>query len=150
MAETSSARHKLPFLVTGQAQKELTHNEALARLDALMHPVVEAVLVLPISGLGPSDSGKCWLIGDNGQNEWAGHSGEIACWTGGSWRFLMPIDGMVVWNRAQNAQLHHIGGDWIATPILADVTGGNTIDLEARTAINLLLLHFRVIGLTSV
>ena len=150
MADTSSARHKLPFLVTGQAQKELTHNEALVRLDALMHPVIEALQALPPVGLGLTDAGKCWIVAASSQNEWAGHSGEIACWAGGSWRFLAASEGMAVWNRAQNAQLHHIDGDWVSAVILADITGGNIVDVEARAAINLLLEYFRLIGLTSV
>jgi hypothetical protein len=150
MTDTNSARHKLPFLVTGQAQKELTHNEALLRIDALLHPVVEASQALPIASLTLSDAGKCWLIADGAQNDWEGHDGEIACWTGGSWRFLLPTEGMRIWNRGQNSQLHHIGGGWIAAITLADINGGSVVDNEARAVINLLLQHLRSVGLASI
>ena len=33
----------LPLLATAQAQKEVTHNEALTLVDLLLAPVVEAV-----------------------------------------------------------------------------------------------------------
>jgi hypothetical protein len=36
MSETTN-RLELPFLASGQAQKHVTHNEALAQLDALVH-----------------------------------------------------------------------------------------------------------------
>lgn len=38
-----TARLKLPFLVPGQAQKELFHNEALQIIDMLVQPVVASV-----------------------------------------------------------------------------------------------------------
>ncbi|WP_312846581.1 hypothetical protein [Sphingopyxis sp. PET50] len=38
----STARLALPLLAMAQAQKEVTHNEALTLLDLLVQPVVEA------------------------------------------------------------------------------------------------------------
>jgi hypothetical protein len=40
MAEQSPRLH-LPYIRTSQAQKEITHNEALNRLDGLVQAVVE-------------------------------------------------------------------------------------------------------------
>lgn len=60
MMETG--RHKLPCLAVSQAQKEITHNEALALIDALVHPVVEEQLSVPPAPTD-ADIGKCWLIG---------------------------------------------------------------------------------------
>jgi hypothetical protein len=34
----ASARFELPFIMAGQAQKEITHNEALVLIDAVMVP----------------------------------------------------------------------------------------------------------------
>ena len=44
MADTTP-RFALPFILPGQAQKELFHNEALARIDLALHPAVEGAPV---------------------------------------------------------------------------------------------------------
>ena len=63
MSATSTPRHQLPYLAVGQAQKEITHNQALVRIDALLQPLVEAELSAPPASLAESQAGKCWLVG---------------------------------------------------------------------------------------
>jgi hypothetical protein len=46
-----SARFGLPFILPGQAQKEVFHNEALAALDGLVHAAV--------SGSAAGAAGRC-------------------------------------------------------------------------------------------
>ena len=36
----ATSRLQLPYIITSQAQKEVTHNEGLNRLDAFVTPVV--------------------------------------------------------------------------------------------------------------
>ena len=55
-----TARFALPVLKAGQAQKEVTHNEALARVDALLHPVVES-MALAVPPPAP-EPGRGWLV----------------------------------------------------------------------------------------
>ena len=43
MTDPQTDRFALPLLQPGQAQKEMFHNEALAALDLLIQPAVEAV-----------------------------------------------------------------------------------------------------------
>lgn len=38
---STTSRWQLPLLAVGQTQKEVTHNEALARVDALLVPAAE-------------------------------------------------------------------------------------------------------------
>lgn len=40
MPQIQTARYQLPFLAVGQAQKEITHNEALVLLDALISATI--------------------------------------------------------------------------------------------------------------
>jgi hypothetical protein len=146
MPQNMTARHALPNLFVGQAQKELTHNEALARIDALLHPVVEERLIAPPAGLLDTDDGKCWLVDSPATGLWLGKESQIARWSGGSWRFLMPVEGMSLWYRAGTARLFYIEGDWVDGPAIANPTGGATVDAEARSALVAILDHLRQIS----
>ena len=75
MSETSD-RLKFPLLASGQAQKEATHNEALALADMLMQPVVQSVA--PASVPASPQPGQCWIIGTGATGAWAGHDGALA------------------------------------------------------------------------
>ena len=44
---SQTTRLQLPFIVTAQAQKEVTHNDSLQRLDAFIMPVVQEILNTP-------------------------------------------------------------------------------------------------------
>jgi Protein of unknown function (DUF2793) len=145
MAENTTSRHLLPFLAVAQAQKEITHNEALIRIDALLHPVVEDEIATPPVLLA-ADAGKCWLIAEPATGIWQGKAGQIACWTGGSWRYVPPVQSMTVRNTASSTDVVWVNGQWIPAPTIADPQSGAVIDTEARAAIIALLSHFRMIG----
>jgi Protein of unknown function (DUF2793) len=146
MSQEATPRHALRYLFVGQSQKELTHNEALMRMDGLLHPVVDAWQVAPPAGLSMSDDGKCWLIKAPAAGHWVGKENQIAQWNGGSWRYLDPVIGMTVWHATQNVRLFYIGGSWQAMPAIPDPVGGATMDVEARAAVSSILLHLREIG----
>ncbi len=148
MPDTNSSRHQLPYLAVAQAQKEVTHNEALARIDALLHPVVQGRLPAP-PVLTLADTGKCWLIDPASSEEWQNKANQIAVWAGGSWRYLTPVSGMRVRNVASNTDVVWHGSQWISAPIVANPQSGATIDVEARAVIVALLSHFRTIGLVT-
>jgi hypothetical protein len=83
MGETS-ARLGLPFLAVGQAQKELTHNEALALIDLALHAGVEAVGT-NVPPAAPVE-GQAWIVGSAPSGAWTGRSQALAGWTPGGWR----------------------------------------------------------------
>jgi Protein of unknown function (DUF2793) len=139
MPDNLSARHQFPFLAVGQAQKEMTHNEALLLIDALLHPSVQTELQAPPAANTETDNGKSWLIGAGSNGAWAGKDGQIAHWTGGSWRYLVPRDGMRIWNIALQVEMHNIGGQWAIMSAIQAPSGGTVIDSEARSAIAAIL-----------
>ena len=145
MPESNSLRHQLPYLFVAQAQKEVTHNEALARIDALLHPAIIDRLVSPPSLL-LADAGKCWLVDANSAGEWQSKANQIAVWIGGSWRYIVPIVGMRVRHTGANSDLVWTGIQWVIPPVIPNPQSGSVIDIEARAAIAALSGHFRMIG----
>jgi Protein of unknown function (DUF2793) len=145
MPASHTARFLLPLLAISQAHKEVTHNEALVRIDALLHAVVEDRLAQAPAAV-EGDLGKCWLVDDGASGDWSGRSGQIAIWVGADWRYAGPTEGMRVRSRASESDLVYVSGNWISAPAIADPSGGPTVDAEARIAIKQLLDHFRTIG----
>lgn len=81
----------LPFLQPNQAQKHVTLNVALERLDLLVQ------LVLQETGrdtppAAPAE-GQAWATGDAPSGAWTGHPREIAAWQEGGWVFVLPRRG---------------------------------------------------------
>jgi hypothetical protein len=161
--DESSPRFGLPFLVPGQAQKELFHNEALARIDvALGAAVLEAVNTPPES---PAE-GRCWIVAAPALAAWSGREDQIAFWTTGGWRFIAPADGMEVWNLADGVPWRWINGAWASGSLhgselfiggqkvvgqrataVPSPSGGTIIDAEARLAINQIIVALMSHGL---
>jgi hypothetical protein len=162
----ASARFDLPFLQAGQAQKEIWHNEALAVIDVLLHPVAQDFGVdTPPSA---PTAGQCWILGTAPIGAWEGRAGSIAAWTGGGWRFVAPREGLSAWVADENMLARHDGTTWTVgimsaarydvggqqvvgnrQAAIADPTGGTTIDLPARAAISGILATLRTHGLIA-
>jgi hypothetical protein len=138
-------RFALPLLAVAQAQKEVTHNEALTLLDALVHAAVEAgPLAEPPAD--PAD-GQCWIVGATPKGGWAGREHAIALWTTNGWRFASARSGMQVTRLSDGAQLRFDGARWAGPSSVMTPKGGSTIDSEARTALATLILHLAAQGL---
>lgn len=107
---TDTARLGLPLLAPEQAQKHLTHNEALMLLDALVH--------LRLDGIGTVTPpavpalGETHAIGVSATGAWEGHDGEIASWTEGGWRFAVPGEGWRAWDIVSGEMLVRRSGAW--------------------------------------
>jgi hypothetical protein len=161
-----TSRFGLPLLTAGQAQKDVTYNEAMALVDALITPIVESIApsTIPIS---PAP-GQCWVVGALPTGAWLGFSNALACWTEGGWRFANAVVGMSVWNRddamiahfeagawrkgAPNANGYYVQGQQVIgarLPAISNPTGGTTSDIEARIAISAVLSALRAHGLVA-
>jgi hypothetical protein len=166
MTELTS-RYGLPMLASGQAQKEITHNEALLLLDALAHPAIESrsLTAPPIS----PQAGQAWLIAAAPTGEWLDKAGQLAVWTSGGWRYIVPRTGMMLWSKADGVFIHYNGAVWlvgswpvqqltvggqkvVATrqPAIADPAGGTPLDTQARAAIINILNAMRAHGLIAI
>ncbi|CAN5613807.1 hypothetical protein BH10PSE14_BH10PSE14_08840 [soil metagenome] len=166
MSDDRSARLALPLLAAGQAQKEVTHNEAAILLDLLVQPAVVAVGA-DTPPTAP-DEGDCWILGTSPTGDWAGHAKAIAGWTAGGWRFAAPIEGMTAWVAESGCAACFAAGSWImgdlagarvvidGVPVvgaqsgaITEPTGGSFVDAEARSAITSILAALRGHGLVG-
>ena len=108
MSETP--RLALPLLAAGQAQKHVTHNDALMRLDALIHLVV-ASRTQAVPPATPGES-SAYLVSAGGSGVFAGHSDQLAIFEEGAWSFLLPRTGWQAW--VVDEAEHHVwtGTQW--------------------------------------
>ncbi len=107
---TDSPHLGLPYLEAAQAQKHVTHNEALRRLDALVQAVVlDRTLTTPPGS--PAD-GDNYIPATGATGAWAGHTSEIAAWQDGAWMFYPASEGWRVWSAAEDALLAWSGTAW--------------------------------------
>jgi hypothetical protein len=136
MGETANLR--LPLLAPSQAQKHVTVNEALVRLDALAKGVLASRRVpTPPAQAG---SGEVWAVPAGATDEWAGREGELAIATGGGWSFVSPREGWRAYALDEGAPLRHDGADWApegatATALSGAATTVEVVELEHAVAV---------------
>lgn len=128
-------RHALPLLVAGQAQREFFVNEALARIDLLLHPSVGGEAA---DAPGDPAVGECWLVAEAASGAWSGRDGCIAGWDGTQWTFCPPSEGMLLYDRSTGERLSYAQG-WRRAGRPAEPSGGTTVDAEARMAVAALI-----------
>ena len=138
-------RFALPLLAVAQAQKEVTHNEALTLLDALVHAAIEAG---PVATPPTNPAiGQCWIVDVAATGIWTGEGNAIAIWTAGGWRFAAPRAGVQVTRLTDGARLRFDGSVWTAPATIGTPAGGATVDSEARSAVTALILNLAAQGL---
>ncbi len=109
MANTN--RFQVPLLDTFQAQKEVTHNEALRILDVLSSLLL-ASRVVSDPPSAPTD-GQAWLVAATATGAWVGQEGKIAIYVDG-WSFHNVFEGLRAWVDDENDLLVYSDGDWVS------------------------------------
>lgn len=109
---------ELPYILSAQAQKHVTHNEALRRLDGLVQLVVQSEGATPP---GAPDEGQCFAVAASPTGAWSGRPGRLALYEDGGWVFLTPRAGWIGWFAGAERQKIWSGSAWI------DLIGESTI-----------------------
>ncbi|CAL8981433.1 hypothetical protein RHODGE_RHODGE_04389 [Rhodoplanes serenus] len=100
----------LPTLAAAQAQKHVTHNEALHRLDALvMLAVADRDLAAPPAAPAEGDR---YLVPTGAAGGFAGRAGQIAHYVDGGWDFYAPRPGWLCWVADEGVLLAWTGAAW--------------------------------------
>jgi hypothetical protein len=132
---STTPRHSLPYLIAGQAQKEVFVNEALARIDALIQPVVAGTRASPPAEPAP---GECWIVAVGASGDWIGADDHLASWDGGQWTLHPPFAGLRAFDLAED-RVRTYTVDWDFAPTLAEPSGGSVIDIEVRATVTAIL-----------
>jgi hypothetical protein len=109
MSET--LRLRLPLLAAAQAQKHVTVNAALTRLDALTAPAA----LTRGAGAPPPDpaDGDLHVVGHGAVGAWEGRDGELAFFDAGAWRFGAPSAGRRLWIVEEGVEIVNDGAGWV-------------------------------------
>lgn len=100
----------LGLLEPAQAQKHVTVNEALARIDAIAgQQVLSASASVPPASVVDGDR---FLLPQGAGNDWAGQDGQIAFRVNGGWEFVVPWVGLRVFDLSTHGWLVYDGTDW--------------------------------------
>jgi hypothetical protein len=106
---TDTPRLSLPVIEAAQAQKHVTHNEALVLLDALVQLTVESrTLTAPP---GSPAQGACYIPATGAAGAWSGWAGQIAVYDGG-WFCIVPLSGLKAWVKAERLTVTYEDGAW--------------------------------------
>ncbi|MDQ2067268.1 DUF2793 domain-containing protein [Xinfangfangia sp. CPCC 101601] len=101
---------RLPLMLPSQAQKHVTHNEALLALDALVQLVVlnrdlTVPPALPVSG-------DRHIVAVGATLDWAGKDRQIAVMTAEGWQFYPALNGWQAQVLAEGQAVVFDGFDW--------------------------------------
>ena len=110
----------LPYILAAQAQKHVTHNEALRILDGLVQlSVLDRNLTAPPGS--PTD-GDRYIVGSGATGDWAGWDLNVAVWTDGAWLRLPPRSGWRAWVEDESMLLVWTGATWQTVGAPSDVS----------------------------
>lgn len=112
MPDDASAVLNLPYIQPSQAQKHVTHNEALRLLDVLVQLVVtDRSLTVPPAAHG---AGARYIVAAGAGGPWAGQEGAIALHEAGGWQFFVPQPGWSAHVLAEAVTVVFDGVNWRA------------------------------------
>lgn len=108
MSETGILQ--LPLVQAAQAQKHITVNEGLRRLDGMVQLRLQSLTIAtpPLT----AQEGECWYVPNGAVNDWAGHEGEIATFANGGWIFTVPQVGWTAWDVTAALEITFDGTTW--------------------------------------
>lgn len=100
----------LPLVAAAQAQKHVTVNESLTRLDALVQLSLVS-LGATVPPTSPSE-GDAHAVGVGATGDWGGQDGQLAVFSNGGWVFLTPQVGWQGWSGGTRVQFD--GAAWVS------------------------------------
>ncbi len=119
----------LPYILAAQAQKHVTHNEAVRALDALVQlSVADKDLAAP--PVSPAEGAR-YIVAAAPTGAWAGQAGNIAAYQDGAWAFLDPQEGWLTWVADEDKLYAFDGTAWVLY-----ASGGGSVNPTPLVGVN--------------
>ena len=119
----------LPYIMAAQAQKHITHNEAIRALDALVQlAVISAGTAAPPATPAHGDR---YIVPAGATGVWSGRTGQIAAFQDGAWAYFAPLAGWLAWVVADNGVRIFDGTAWQALAVTASVNPTPLVGVNA-------------------
>jgi hypothetical protein len=131
IALENSPNLNLPYIMPAQAQKHVTHNEAVTMLDGLVQLATITIATTPPAS---PQEGDRYIVGPAPTGDWASHEHSIASFQDGAWLFHSPMDGWIAFNLGDSTQYVFLGGTW--TALSSGGSGGGTGNTASIFGIN--------------
>lgn len=122
---SETARLSMSLLQPAQAQKHVTVNEALMRLDGMVNLILESVS--QSTPPGTVLDGQCWGIPAQAQAAWAGQAGRLAIGSNGGWVFVSAARGMRAFIRDRGLAAIHDGTSWMPGALSMSASGAGML-----------------------
>ena len=117
----------LPLMQASQAQKHVTHNEALNILDTVAQlSVLSSSVSMPPAAV----VGDRYLIPADGTGVWVGQENAIAVFDGNVWLFFAPKVGWMAFDQSKDAYLYFNGAGWDALPNDSELTNLQSVGIN--------------------
>ncbi|MGI1663320.1 DUF2793 domain-containing protein [Palleronia sp. KMU-117] len=116
---TETTRLGLPLVQAAQAQKHVTVNSGLERLDAL----VKLVLTSLDETVPPEQPDGMYAVPPGALGAWEGKGGMVAFAANGGWDFASPQQGWSAWIADLGAAAIHDGSEWIPGAVTLSWSG---------------------------
>jgi hypothetical protein len=107
---TNTPRLGLPLLASNQAQKHVTHNEALLKIDDIMQTSVLSRALSTPPGT-PAEEDR-YIVGDSATGLWSGEDKNLTIFRNGAWSFIAPWTGFTVFIEDEALLLNFDGSDY--------------------------------------
>lgn len=129
-----SSNLALPYLEPAQAQKHVTVNEALLRLDALVQLSVVSATV-SAQPTAPTDGAVYILPAGKTGAAWGGMANNaLAYYVDGAWQQITPREGWLAWAQDTNQLLVHDGSAWSQAAVRAGLGLGTAATQNTGTS----------------
>ncbi|MEZ6031076.1 MAG: DUF2793 domain-containing protein [Hyphomonadaceae bacterium] len=125
---------QLPYLAVGQAQKHVTVNESLRKLDAIIQlSIVSATTTAQPAS--PND-GDVWIAppGKSGAQWDAFADGSLAYFRDGAWVQIAPREGWLAWVKDTDVMLVYTGAAWSTAALRSGLGLGSAATQNTGTS----------------